>query len=122
MSGIAQFNWPAFHDAKELMLSRGFTQVVIPHELDDPISAQFLMESLNGDLRDLPGSKSWGTYLARDILFIEEHVGGIALIGGWENSRGSAVEIAVGGALKLPFYSVVGDQFINAQEYETYVW
>lgn len=78
MTGIADFNYPAFHAAKKLLQARGY-DVISPADL--PINAAL----------------DWIDYVIEDIDSVFA-VDGIATLDGWERSRGARIEcrIAVG--------------------------
>lgn len=100
MTGIPQFNIPAFDAAAKRLRGEGF-DVVSPAELDGPKVRRILLASPDGrdDLMALTG-ESWGDFLARDVKLIAD--GGIELIAvlpGWDRSRGARLETFVGAAL-----------------------
>ncbi len=83
MSGLPDFNYPAFHDASAQWRAAGY-EVLSPAELD-------LAETT-----DL----TWEDYLRRDLRMLLD-CDAIALLDGWENSRGAALEYHVATALGL---------------------
>jgi len=96
MTGIPQFNFPAFKQAAEVLRANGYN-LVSPAELDDPETAAAAMQSADG----APGSGSangetWSTFLARDVIIcaLPTCVGGIFLPG-WEFSSGAKLEMTV---------------------------
>lgn len=74
MSGIKDFNFPAFHQAAASLRKSGY-EVVNPAELDEAD----------------PHVMSWEKYLRRDIAHLIT-CDGIALLTGWEKSRGAKLE------------------------------
>lgn len=92
MTGIPQFNFPAFDAAAAELRALGY-KVVSPAELDDPATREAALASPDG----APGTGSsngetWGDFLARDVKLIADEVGGIAVIEGWHKSRGARLE------------------------------
>jgi hypothetical protein len=82
MSGIPLHNEPAFTKASKLLREKGYA-VVSPSEMN--------------------GTKAltWEEFLIRDLSLLF-HCDGIALLPGWEQSRGARLELAV--AVKLGLY------------------
>lgn len=96
MTGLPMFNFPAFDAAAAELRDRGYT-VVSPAELDDPETRRAALASPDGS----PGSGStngetWGDFLSRDVKLIADKVDAIAVIDGWEKSRGARLETFVG--------------------------
>lgn len=97
MTGIPQFNFPAFDAAAADLRAQGF-EVVTPSEMDDDATRQMAMASVDG----APGSgsangESWGDFLARDVKMIaDDGIEGIFVLPGWEKSRGARLETFVG--------------------------
>lgn len=83
MTGIPQFNFPAFHRAAASLRASGY-EVINPAEMD---AAD-------------PAPMTWEQYLRRDIQVL---VGcdQIALLPGWENSRGAKLEKHIADALGM---------------------
>jgi hypothetical protein len=82
MTGIENWNYPAFHAAAAHLREAG-------HEVMSPA------ENFNGD-QSLP----WDTYLRtalRQVTLAEA----IAVLPGWANSKGAALEVAVAAALGM---------------------
>lgn len=100
MTGIPQFNFPAFDAAANDLRAVGH-DVHSPAEMDDPATRAEAMASPDG----APGSGSangetWGDFLARDVKLIAD--GGIETIfvlPGWQKSRGARQETFTGKAL-----------------------
>jgi hypothetical protein len=110
MSGIPKFNIPAFDEAARVLRGRGF-EVVSPAEVDGPVTREQLLTSENGDHADLPKDEGWSFYLSRDFRILAD--GGIdviAVLPGWEKSRGARLEVLVGkelGIESIPLASLV---------------
>lgn len=95
MTGLPQFNYPAFDSAATTLRRRGWT-VVSPAELDDPATRKMALASEDG----APGTgaangETWGDFLSRDVKLISDEVDYIAVLPGWEKSRGARLEVFV---------------------------
>ena len=110
MTGISQFNFPAFEAAAEDLRARGF-EVVSPAELDDPKSRAAALASEDGDPEayNLATGETWGDLLARDVkLIADDGIEAIVVLEGWHASRGARLETFVGNALcGLPVFVYV---------------
>jgi len=88
MSGIPDFNYPAFEIAAKLLRSSGFT-IISPHENFPP-----------------DGAESWENYMRTDIGSLVT-CDGIILLDGWTKSRGAQLEAMLAlnlGLRALTFY------------------
>ncbi|HEX6940219.1 MAG TPA: DUF4406 domain-containing protein [Longimicrobiales bacterium] len=83
MSGIKAHNFPAFHARAAELRVQGY-DVVNPAELDD------------GD-----ASKPWEHYMRRDLALLVT-CDAVALLPGWQASRGATLEVHVANALGMP--------------------
>lgn len=92
MRGILEYNFPAFRRQAWLLRELGF-EVISPHEMDeengfdpflDKADDQFLRQAMN-----------------RDLSAICERCTAIALLPGWEKSKGVQVELALARFLDL---------------------
>lgn len=109
MTGIPQFNFPAFDAAADVLRQRGYT-VVSPAECDDPETRAQALASPDG----APGSGSangetWGDFLARDVKLISDHVDGIVVLPGWRGSRGACLEVFVAHLCDKPVETMDGE-------------
>jgi len=97
MSGIPQFNFPVFHEAARTLRSLGI-EVISPAEEDEKHGiATLAMQSKDGKL-DANGKiagQTWGDVLARDVKIVADEVTGVALLSGWERSKGAKLEVTV---------------------------
>lgn len=96
MTYIKSFNFPAFDAATRDLRSQGYT-VVSPAELDDPKVRAAAMASPDGAPGSgSPSNETWGDFLKRDVKLVADEVGAIAVLPGWEKSRGARLETFVG--------------------------
>lgn len=93
MSGIPQFNFPAFFAAGDKLRELGY-EVVNPAELDDEEDKGAAMKSKDGKLGTGTGGidKTWGDFLMRDVKLIADIVDGICVLPNWHKSRGARLE------------------------------
>jgi hypothetical protein len=97
MTGIADYNFPAFDEAAKQLRGAGHT-VFNPAEND----------RMNGfDATGLQGHEAaehgfdLRTALKQDLSWICDHAEGIALLPGWEASKGARAEVALAKALGI---------------------
>lgn len=101
MRGIPEFNFPAFHTAAKFLRSAGYT-VFNPAERDEAAHGKGVNASATGDLKDIEHTGfSLREALHADTTFICLEAQGIALLPGWENSKGARAELALAEALGL---------------------
>lgn len=86
MTGIPEYNFPAFAAAATALRERGH-EVVSPHELN-PV-----------DGAPMP----WSWYLRRDIAALVE-CDAIATLPGWRTSKGATLEVHIAAALGMDLY------------------
>jgi len=98
MRGIAQFNFPAFHNATEYLRRVGH-EVFNPAERDGDVGFDPTEMCGDEDLAEL--GFSLREALAADTEYISKHADAIALLPGWENSSGARAEFALAKALDL---------------------
>lgn len=80
MTGVPEFNYPAFHEAAKRLRWVGF-EVLCPAEHPDGLS--------------------YAEYMRKDILMVLA-AEAIVVLPGWEKSRGAQIEVSIGRALDLP--------------------
>lgn len=86
MTGLPDFNYPAFFAAEEQLKAAGY-------EVENPA-------------RNQPeGTASWLAFMRMSLVQISK-VDGIALLPGWQDSKGAALEVHIAEALGLRIWSV----------------
>ena len=97
MTGLPQFNIPAFYQMTTRLRGQGY-KIVSPAELDDPEVLRASLASPDGAVVDgiHPTGHSWGDFLSRDVKLIADGVEGILLLPNWRESRGARLEVFVG--------------------------
>ncbi len=96
MSGLPQFNFPAFFAAAKELRARGF-EVVSPAEIDNEEDQGAALNSPDGDMRTIESKKTWGDFLARDVkLLADTGIEGIVFLPNWAASKGAKLEAFVG--------------------------
>ena len=96
MTGIPQFNFPAFTAAAAALRATGI-ELIVPSETDSPAVQAVALKSSDGtlDANGKVGGETWGDILAKDVKLIADVVQGIILLPGWEKSRGARLECFV---------------------------
>ena len=87
MSGYPDYNYPAFNDAADRLRDAGFS-VLNPAETDT-------------DEYPHDGEPTWEWYMRQTLAMVLE-ADGLAVLPGWECSRGARLEVDVAHALRLP--------------------
>ena len=87
MTGLPEFNYPAFHAAAEALQVKGYA-TFNPADID-------------------PGgvTRSWDWYMRRALKMMLD-ADGVALIEGWEISRGARIEKRLAYNLQMPTRTV----------------
>lgn len=84
MTGIEEFNFPAFAEATAALRRVGYV-VISPAEMD-------IVETGTSDMTAIEGV-DWTDALERDLVIVAK-CDGIAYLDGWEASKGARLEIA----------------------------
>jgi hypothetical protein len=86
MTGLPELNFPAFHAAAAQLRSLGY-EVINPAEFGED------------------EGKTWADYMRKDIKALMDctHV---AVLPGWENSKGARIEVYLAGRLEMPVKDV----------------
>lgn len=105
MSGLPQFNFPAFFAATDVLRAKGWT-IVSPAEIDNEEDKGKSLASPDGRpyAEFELNAKTWGDFLARDVKIIADQVEAIVFLPGWEGSKGANLEATVGLLAKRRFY------------------
>ncbi len=96
MTGVPQFNFPAFHKAAAILRAADY-DIVSPAEMDSDAVKAVAAVSTDGAL-DATGKvagETWGQILARDVQVIADTVDGIVFLPDWWESRGARLEAFV---------------------------
>lgn len=101
MSGIPQYNFPAFIQAAKVLRALGH-EVLSPVELDTDKQFNTAFEDQKGETEN----GAWAEYLARDIVAMAEFdPEAIVVLPGWEVSRGAKIETLIGCQLFCEIYN-----------------
>ena len=99
MTGITEFNYPAFQRACYALRDMGHT-VVSPHEV---------AHQENGVVGSLP----WRDYLMRDIHELTgAKCSAIVMLAGWAKSRGARLELSIALALDFEVFYIQRDDLV----------
>lgn len=109
MTGLAEFNFPAFDRAAAKLRAAGY-EVFSPAEHDRENG--FVETGLDG--YSYPAGFSLRKTLMADLQWIADNADGIALLSHWEHSKGTITEISLADALGLAV-KPVGLWLIDAQ-------
>ena len=91
MSGLPEFNYPAFREAEANLMEYGYT-VLNPARIDEqwnPTGVRF----------------SWDWYMRHALAMMLE-ADGLAMLLGWQSSRGAKLEKQVASSLGMPCRTV----------------
>jgi hypothetical protein len=97
MTGLPQFNIPAFERQTRRLRAAGYT-VVSPVELDSDLIRSEALASKTGAMPvgGKIGGETWGEILARDVRVIADTIDAICVLPNWQQSRGARLEVFVG--------------------------
>lgn len=87
MSGLPDFNYPAFFAAERTLAASGFEPI-------NPARAE-----------GRSGCKTWMDYMRAALRDVAD-CDGVAALPGWQDSRGAAIEVHLARSLGLPVLSV----------------
>lgn len=100
MTGIADFNYQAFYEAATQLRMAGHT---VFNPADNDISNGFDPRGMSGDPAEAAANGfSLRETLKQDLSWICDRAEGIALLEGWEESKGARAEVALAKALGIP--------------------
>lgn len=114
MTGKPNFNFPAFDFAAAKLRQKLGAYVFSPAEHDRCVYGPELEDNPTGDvlLAKINHSFSLRKALLADLTFICQDADGIALLPGWEKSKGVACELATARALGLSVIEL-GEGFVE---------
>lgn len=105
MSGIPQFNYPAFYEAADWLREQGH-EVVSPAEMDSPEMQKLCLASKHGNFSELGDTgETWGDILAKDVKIVADEVDGVFLLPDWHKSRGARLEAFVALSVQKPLFA-----------------
>lgn len=107
MTGIEDFNFPAFREAADALRAKGF-DVVSPHELDESEPDDIMAD-------DDPYGEHYVTYLARDVKHVAD-VDALVVLPGWDKSRGAKFETYVAAGLDKPVFRYGSGSRVSIEE------
>lgn len=84
ITGWPELNKPLFDDVASQLRRAGY-DVINPHDIGEPSEAL------------LP----WASYLRADLIHMLQHATAVAMLPGWEGSRGARLELHVAQALGM---------------------
>ena len=106
MRGIAKFNAPAF-DREALRLRGLGYDVCNPASRDRDAYGPAVHDSATGDVADVAGTGfDLREALSWDLQWIAENADAIAVLPGWEQSKGAQAEVALAKAIGIPVMPV----------------
>lgn len=101
MRGIPQFNFPAFFEAEDFLTSQGF-EVFNPARVDIENHGPQVFNSDTGNPDDIAHTGfDLRETMKVDLSWICDHAEAIAMMPGWENSKGATAEKALAECLGL---------------------
>lgn len=110
MSGIPQFNYPAFNNAAKALRQAGY-DVRNPTEMDDKETQRAALASPDGRFTNgMVGGETWGDLLSRDVKVVADEVDGVCLLSGWEKSRGARLEAYVAVNVGKPVFYLIHNE------------
>lgn len=104
MRGVEHFNFPAFHAAAKGLREQGWG-VFNPAEMDEANGFDFMGTTGHEDTASL--GFNLREALGADLAFITQRADAVAVLPGWENSKGARAEVATARALGLPVFDAI---------------
>jgi len=95
MSGVENWNFPAFFEAERQLLELGYEVVNPAH--NDGSTYEEALASAN------TGKHSWDWYMRRDLAKLIT-CDAVCLLPEWKNSKGASLEVTVAKSLDMPLY------------------
>lgn len=99
MTGMPQFNYPAFNQAQTQLLAAGY-------EVLNPAAIDLMFPKSCGDVELVAGCKAcderdWKWYMRKSIPMVCQ-ADGVAVLPRWHNSRGARREVDIARDLGMP--------------------
>lgn len=108
MTGIPQFNFPAFFAAAEILRDNGHV-VASPAEMDIQEVGDGALRSEDGKLAAdgtaADTGYTFGDFLSRDVKLVADAVDAVACLPGWQKSKGARLEVYVALICDKPVYA-----------------
>ena len=105
MSNIPFFNFPAFFDGEQKLRELGYESIFSPARQDIETYGDFWRECPTGSHDEAKGKSgepiTYRDVLRKDLNWILDHADVIALLPGWEKSKGVKAEKALAECLQL---------------------
>lgn len=98
MSGIEDWNFPAFFEAEKQLIELGHQPINPAH--NDGETVEEALKSAGSPERP---NNSWTYYMRRDLPSVMA-ADAICVLPGWQNSKGASLEVHVAKAIGLPIY------------------
>lgn len=125
MRGIAEFNFPAFYSAAKFLREQFGFEVFSPAEKDNEVHGEeFIKQFATAEEANIPNAEAQGFSLRRalgdDTAWICASADGVAMLPGWEKSRGAQAEVALAKALGLNLFPLQYENetwFLTEQKY-----
>ena len=111
MTGIKDFNFPAFHRAAKELRAMGH-KVFSPAEKDEETHGVDMFKG-SGDPDKIGGMDFKRVVLGVDLAWICANAQGIALMHGWEKRTGATAESAVADSLDKPRFIQVAIEWLE---------
>lgn len=102
MTGYPDFNYHAFREAAGQLEEAGYT---VFNPADNDVANGFDPRGTSGDPAEAAAlGFSLRRALKQDLSWICDHAEGLALLPGWEKSKGAAAEVSLAHALGIPAF------------------
>lgn len=106
MTGLPEFNYPAFHAAAARLRAKGY-EVLSP--------AEYQQRAYKGTPRPA-NDTPWRVWLKRGLRFMLK-CDAVFVLDGWEKSRGASLEVQIARELEMPVYPL-GEAWVSNRRAE----
>ena len=110
MSGMKDFNFPAFFEAERQLELLGYEVINPAH--NDGATVQEALESAGTP--ESP-NKLWSDYMKRDLPHVMD-VDMLCVLPGWQNSKGARLEVTVARAIGIPLMVLKDEKLVPRVE------